>query len=366
MSTLSRRQFLQTSLAYSLGLSAASSLPAEEPASFLLPAEWGKHHSTWLTYGTNHRFAGKDFLPSVRKNLILLAQTLAKYEPVSMLVRPPERARAQALLAGAPVNLLEHPLGGLWGRDSLPSLLLNAAGTLRAVDFNFTDWDHPKAGVVDAKLARFLAQHLNLERVEADVKLAASCLEVDGAGTAILTESGVFHAGHNAQLSKAQIEHRLRRLLGIKKIIWLPGNPQGSLAALRTDYYARFIKAGSVLVSHEPNPQFKEHAITLAHQAILRKATDATGKPLELIVLNKPMGARVNFISAEFAASYLGFYVCNGAVLMQAFGDTRTDNAARRALQAAYPERKIELLNMDALASGSASIHSVTRQQPTL
>lgn len=366
MSTFNRRQFLQTGLAYSLGLSSTASLLAEEPAKFLLPAEWSKHHSTWLTYGTNHRFAGKDFLPAVRKNLILLAQTIAKYEPVSMLVRPPERARAQELLAGAPVKLIEQPLGSLWGRDSLPTLLINTAGAMRAVDFHFSGWDQLKGGAVDAKLASFLAEYLKLERLEAELKLPASCLEVDGMGTAILTEAGVFYAGHNTQLSKIQIENRLQRLLGIEKIIWMPGNAQGSLAALRTDYYTRFVKSGTVLVSHEPNPKLKEHTLTLKHQEILSKATDATGKPLEMIVVNKPFGVRLNFINSSFASSYLGFYMCNGAVIMQEFGDALSDNAARRSLQAIYPERKIELLNMDALASGSASIHSVTRQQPAL
>ena len=361
--TFNRRQFLQTSLACSLTWLLLS-LSAEDNT-FTLPAEYTKHHSTWMAHGANLRFWPEKFLPAIRKNLVLIAQTIAKYEPVSLLVRPREFERAQEFYAGA-VTYVKRPLDNIWIRDTTPSLLLNPEGKLQAIDMHFSGWDAPTEYSRDIKLAEFMAKQLQAELVEADFELDGSGLEVDGAGTAILTESSVYYQGRNSDLTKVQIESRLKRLMGLKKVIWLPGNPTGNLAERRTDYYARFVQVGKVLVSHEPNPAFKEHAITLRHQEILNHATDANGQRLEVITLNKPKGARVEFIGSDFASSYLGFYVCNKAGLMQEFGDVLTDNAARRALQAAYPERKIELLNIDALASGSASIHSVTRQQPSL
>ncbi|MGB4878829.1 MAG: agmatine deiminase family protein [Thiolinea sp.] len=362
--TLSRRQFLQLSLACGLGLTSRLSV-AEDKQSFFLPAEYAKHQATWMAYAVRHRFWREDFMPAVRKNLVLIAQTIAKYEPVSLLVGPKELVRARELFADA-VSYIERPLDSLWLRDSAPSLLLNPAGQMRAVNFHFQGWDKPQDYERDTRLANFMAKQLQLELIDADLKLDASNLEVDGAGTAILTESSVFYAGRNSQLAKVQIENRLKRLAGIKKVIWLPGDPQSNLAQRRTDYYARFVQAGIVLVSHEPNPDFKEYTLTLQHQAILQAATDAKGQRLNVVVVNKPPSVRSQFVSNSFAASYLGFYLCNGAVLLQEFGDPRADNAARLALSKAFPERKIELLNIDALASGGASIHSVTRQQPSL
>ncbi|TXH75661.1 MAG: agmatine deiminase family protein [Thiothrix sp.] len=362
--TFNRRQFLQTSLACGLAWPYLSASAANDN-SFILPAEYAKHHSTWMAHGVNVRFWPEKFLPAIRKNLVLIAQTIAKYEPVSLLVRPKEFERAQDLYAGT-VSYIKRPLDNLWIRDAAPCLLLNAEGKLRAIDLHFKAWDKPADYRRDHKLAEFMAKQLQAEYLEANFELDHSTLEVDGAGTAILTESSVYYQGRNKHLAKVQIESRLKRLMGIKKVIWLPGNPTGHLAERRTDYYVRFVQAGKVLVSHEPNPTFKEHALTLRHQELLKQATDAKGNRLELVVLNKPKGVRVEFIGANFSSSYLGFYVCNKAVLLQEFGDALTDNAARRALQAAYPERKIELLNIDALASGGASIHSVTRQQPSL
>lgn len=367
MHTVSRRQFLQLSLASSLGCLTwpRHSFSAEHSNPFILPAESAKHHSTWMAYGVSPRFYPKKFLHTARQNLALIAQTIAKYEPVALLVRPKELERAKALF-GATVQYIERPLDNLWLRDSAPSLLLNPAGQMRAIDFHFKGWQAPQIHLRDAKLAQFLAQHLQLELIEADLQLDASNLEVDGAGTAILTESKLFYAGRNTHLSKRQIENRLNRLAGIKKCIWLPGDPQGELAQRGSDYYVRFAQAATVLVNDEPNPDFREHAITQQHQAILQAASDAQGRRLKLVSVSKPPSVRSEFITPQFAASYLGFYVCNAAVLLPEFGDPRTDNAARRALSQAFPERKIELLNIDALASGGASIHSVTRQQPSL
>jgi agmatine deiminase len=362
---LNRRQWLQLSLAASLSCRYSAAWAAEASTTFTLPAEYAKHQLTWMAHGANERLWPKAFLPDVRKNLVLIAQTIAKYEPVSLLVRPRERDSSKELYAGA-VTYLERPIDSVWLRDSFPTLLINPAGGLRAINFHFIGWEDIEQYKRDAKLAQFMAKHQQLELLDADIKLDASALEVDGAGTAILTESSVFYAGRNSQLAKVQIENRLRRLAGIQKVIWLPGDPNGDLARRRTDYYARFIQAGSVLVNHEPNPDYREHAITLQHQTILKAATDAQGQRLKIQVLDKPRTVRSDFVSASFASSYLGFYICNGAVILQEFGDPRTDNAARRVLSAAFPERKIEILNIDALASGGASIHSVTRQQPAL
>jgi agmatine deiminase len=60
----------------------------------------------------------------------------------------------------------------------------------------------------------------------------------------------------------------------------------------------------------------------------------------------------------------MGFYVCNGAVMMQGFGDVAADSAARQTLAQAFAGRHIEQLDMDGLAAGGGSIHCATQQQP--
>ena len=101
------------------------------------------------------------------------------------------------------------------------------------------------------------------------------------------------------------------------------------------------------------------------HLDILRKASDAKGRPLQVLTLEAPTEVRPRWQeSNDFAAGYIGYYVCNGAVIMQQFGDATADARAQATLASAFPGRKIEVLNMDGIAAGGGSIHCATQQQP--
>jgi agmatine deiminase len=72
---------------------------------------------------------------------------------------------------------------------------------------------------------------------------------------------------------------------------------------------------------------------------------------------------RKTFENKDFAAGYIGFYVCNGAVIAQEFGDAKADAAVKASLQLAFPGRVIEQLNVDGIAAGGGSIHCTTQQE---
>ena len=76
------------------------------------------------------------------------------------------------------------------------------------------------------------------------------------------------------------------------------------------------------------------------------------------------MTVREEYATDDFAAGYVGFYLCNGAVIAQEFGDPEADGAAREVLQQAFPGRVIEQLNVDGIAAGGGSIHCTTQQEP--
>ena len=68
--------------------------------------------------------------------------------------------------------------------------------------------------------------------------------------------------------------------------------------------------------------------------------------------------------SADFVASYVNYYVCNGAVISANFGDRETDREAARVLAALYPGREIVSLNVDPIGETGGGIHCATQQQP--
>ena len=65
-------------------------------------------------------------------------------------------------------------------------------------------------------------------------------------------------------------------------------------------------------------------------------------------------------------ASYVNYYVCNGAVLIPQFGDARADEAATEAIAGQYPEREIVALDIDPVSAGGGGIHCATQQQPAI
>ena len=350
----------------SLGLTGAA---AQTSQAWRMPEEGERHARTWMAFGASEAIWGKKLLPEVRRNLVLLAQTIAQFEPVSLLVRKSEMALLRQLLgttsaANAAVTLVEANLDDLWIRDTGPTFVVNAAGQTAALDFNFNGWGGKQEHRQDAKVAALVARQAGAERLATRLVMEGGCIEVDGQGTAIITESCVLNDNRNPQLDKAQLEALLMPLLGLDKIIWLPGIKGQDITDGHTDFYARFARPGVVVAGYDPDPASFDHNVTKRHVALLKSATDARGKKLDVIVLEGPQSVRKTFESKDFAAGYIGFYVCNGAVIGQEFGDAQADAAARLALQKAFPGRAVLQINLDGVAAGGGSIHCATQQEP--
>ncbi len=330
---------------------------------WFMPDERDPHKRTWMAFGANRKTWGNKLLPEVYRNLASIALTIAKYEPVSMLVRESDLPLAQKLM-GSKVELMVCPLDDLWMRDTGLVFVVTESGDKAGVDFNFNGWGEKQAFTHDTEVAAFVAQRAGVRRFETELILEGGGIEVDGQGTAILTESCVLNENRNPGVSKAQCERELKRLLGLEKIIWLPGIKGKDITDGHTDFYARFVRPGLVVAAYDPDPKSFDHAVTKRHLEILRTATDTEGRKLEVVVLEAPSKVRERFANDDFAAGYINFYVCNGAVIAPQFGDSRTDAAAKRELQRVFPGREVVQINIDAIAAGGGGIHCTTQQEP--
>ena len=335
----------------------------DEPGGWYMPDESEPHQRTWMAFGASRKVWGRELLPEVRRNLATIALSIARYEPVSMLVRQADMPQARQLM-GDKVDLVVCPHDDLWVRDTGPVFVVTKAGEKAGVDFNFNGWGEKQDFDLDAKVAAFVTQRAGVRRIETDLVLEGGGIEVDGQGTAIITESCVLNQNRNPDVSKAECERELKRLLGLQKILWLPGVKGKDITDGHTDFYARFARPGVVIAGYDPDPKSFDHAVTKRHLDILRAATDAKGRKLEVIVLEAPTKVRERYANDEFAAGYINFYVCNGAVIAPEFGDPRTDTAAKRELQKVFPGREVVQINIDGIAAGGGGIHCTTQQEP--
>ncbi|MFE3752754.1 agmatine/peptidylarginine deiminase [Nocardia tengchongensis] len=373
-----RRRFFQLSAAVAGGLVVAacdesgsqdtagappSRVPHDDRA-WLMPEEGDPHVRTWMAFGAGERVWGAELLPVVRDNLVAIARAIARFEPVSMLVRAEEMDLARGLIGGANVELVPAALDDLWMRDTGPVFVKGATG-MAGVDFNFNGWGGKQRHAQDAKVAEIVTGRAGVETLHTGLVLEGGGIEVDGQGTGIITESCVLNDNRNPGWSKADVESELKYLLGLEKIIWLPGIKGEDITDGHTDFYARFARPGVVVAGSDTDPDSYDHDVTQRHLEILRGATDVHGNALQVEVIEGPAQVRPQYRDQkDFAAGYINFYVCNGGVIAPQFGDQDGDSAARDTLERLFPGREVVQIDIDGIAAGGGGIHCTTQQQP--
>lgn len=340
------------------------------PSRLYMPDESHSHKRTWMAFVANDYVWSRRQIPEVKRNLALIANTIAKYEPVSILVSEHDYADAKSLLnidtAKFKIELHPFAVDDLWLRDTGPTFTVDSAGQSIAVDFNFNGWGNKQEHTLDKRVAGYIAKQSGAVLEKAKLVLEGGCFEVDGDGSAIMTKSCIVNSNRNPGWGIEDIEDELKALLGLDKIIWLEGVKGKDITDGHTDFYARFVRPGEVVVSRDNYKSSHDYKITRENIDILSRSVDAKGRPLELHIIDSPDTINEGFGVSDFAAGYIGYYVCNGAVIAQKFGDKRADEKAKNILQNVFPERVIEQIAIDGIASGGGSIHCATQQEPRL
>ena len=337
----------------------------QNKADWFMPDEGEPHECTWMAFGPSAAVWGKRLLSEARRNLATIAQSIARFEPVVMLAREQELKLAKSYFKDETnIEWIVCPLDDLWIRDYGAVYVINKAGDKAAVQLNFNGWGEKQDFDQDAEVAAVMSKHSEVDLIETDMVLEGGGVEVDGHGTAIITESCVVNSNRNPGKSLSQCERELKKILGLDKIIWLPGIKGQDITDGHTDFYARFTGPGTVVAGIDPDSRSIDHRITSQHLEILQAATDAQGLKLKVVTLDAPSTVRPEFANDDFCAGYINFYVCNGAVIATEFGDARTDGLAREKLNDLFPGRAIIMLNIDGIAAGGGGIHCATQQEP--
>jgi agmatine deiminase len=298
----------------------------------------------------------------VQASIALIANTIARHEPVVLLAAAKHHATARKLLT-ADVELWDVATDDLWCRDSGPTFVKNDAGELAVAHFRFNGWGDKQPHANDALIAERVAERLGLPLLDTGLVGEQGGVEHDGAGT-LLAHASCWANPNRNNLSEDEIGKRLLAALGGEKMIWAPGIAGKDITDYHIDALARFVAPGKVLIqlSEEIDPDDPWSVSGHETLEILLSATDALGRRLEIIRLPDPVNIRSH--KADFVSSYVNYYVCNGAVIAAQFGDKAADGKAKELLQSLYPERAVEMLNIDPIGESGGGIHCATQQQP--
>lgn len=327
---------------------------------FLMPAETEPHSACWMAWPVRAEL-WRHRLAAAQADFALVAQTIARYEPVIMVCRAQDLADVRAR-CGPNVTPLVAPIDDSWMRDSGPTFVRGSKGGLAVVNWAFNAWGqkyHPYAA--DAALKRHLAEHLGLPLVTCPLMAEGGAILSDGEGTVITTESCLLHANRNLGLTRAQVEAELCAALGAQTVVWLPGDAGEVETDGHVDCLAAIVRPGVVMMEDPATAQGPRAQTLAANRAALLAQRDAKRRTFTIVDL--PAAPVIDPADARHQPSYVNFYIANGAVIMPGHGVPQ-DAAARAAVAAAFPDREVVQLHLPALPYGGGSIHCITQHQP--
>lgn len=336
---------------------------AASEGNWYLPEESLPHERTFMQWPVSRRVHPDPvFLDMLQDAIARIANTIAEFEPVIILMDAKFAVPARRKLSRS-IEIWDIPTEDLWARDSGPLFVVDGRGGLAIANLNFNGWGGKQVHRHDGEIAARVAQRMGIELIETGLTGEAGGVESDGEGTLIAHESSWVNPNRNRE-TRAVIEARLLEALGAEKMIWAPGVAGADITDYHIDSLARFTAPGTVVIQlpEDIDPGDPWSAAAFETHDILAGAQDAHGRDLKLVVIPEPYDMRIT--SADFVASYVNYYVCNGGVIAAEFGDKDTDAEAARILAELYPGREIVSLNVDAIGEVGGGIHCATREQP--
>ena len=334
---------------------------------WFMPAEWAAHAATWMVWPHNQPVWECGWgvtLAEVQVDFARVANAIARFEPVQMVVDPSGMPRAREL-CGTNIKLIELEVNDSWCRDSGPSFICHPQLGLAGVSWRFNAWGGKSEHDLDESLARRILNSMGLNGFTTALANEGGSIHVDGEGTLITTESVLLNANRNPGISKAEVEEIFARLLGVKKTVWLPGDPDhvtGDMTDGHIDGICAFARPGALLVDATRDQSSVYAQVVRENRRALELATDARGRAFEMLELFEASEA-VDTQSAVFCASYTNFYIANGAIIMPAYGIAADEDAAA-TLRLAFPGREVVPVRINHLAHGGGGVHCITQQQP--
>ncbi|CAM4458690.1 MAG: Agmatine deiminase [Legionella sp.] len=329
---------------------------------FFMPAEWHPHEQCWMAWPCHVETWSKIGLDKARKAYALVANSIAQYEPVTMLVNPGDEDLAKELCKDN-VSIQTLPINDSWTRDTGPTFLLNKEHKLAGVNWIHNAWGGNYADcALDNKISAAVISKTKALSFSAPLVMEGGSFHVDGEGTILTSRECLLNENRNPQRSQQEIEQYLFDFLGAKQIIWLNKGLLGDETDGHIDEIACFIAPGKVLCLITHDKEDPNYATLQENMEILKAATDAQGRKLEVYTIEQPPATYMH--GERLTLSYINFYLANNGIVMPAFGYEAQDKAAYELFTKLYPNHHISQIDALDVFAGGGGIHCITQQQP--
>lgn len=328
-----------------------------------MPGEFAPHERTVICWPTREAIYPGPLLAEARAAHAEVAQTIARYEPVTMIAAPGCGEDASSR-CGAGVEVVELPIDDSWFRDSGPVYVLDERGGRLARDFEFNGWGEKfRPFDDDARVAARWAAYAGHERTPVSMVFEGGSISVDGAGTAVTTTQCLMHPNRNPLLTQAEIERLVADALGIERLIWLPyGLALDDDTDGHVDNVAAFAHPGLLVMQGCDDPDEADWLRLDVDHRVADGALGAGGQPIRVVEV--PVLPFTEYAGRRVVVPYLNYYVGNGFVIVPVCGHPADDDMVE-IIADQYPGRDAIGLDVGAiLAVGGGGIHCITQQVP--
>ena len=323
---------------------------------FRMPPEWAPQDWLWIGFPHDAK-EWPDTLPRAQEQIAAFANAVAESgQEVRLLVTDgANEARARQLVTGS-VVLERRSYGDIWLRDTGPLVLCHENGERRAQRFGFNGWGGKYLMEGDQTVGAELATDAGLPLEVADWILEGGAIDGDGTGLVVTTEQCLLNPNRNPQLTKDEIEDRLRRDLGFDRVLWLGEGLINDHTDGHVDNLARFVAANTLCLPRATGRNDPNAAI---YADAKRRAENAG-----VTVKDIPSPGLVTSGDHVEPASYANFAITSYLVVVPTFGSPH-DAEGVAAIAELFPDRATIGLAGDAVLAGGGGFHCASQQMPS-
>lgn len=261
------------------------------------------------------------------------------------------------------IILLKIALNDSWCRDFAPISIIrqNKHKALIWMDFIFNAWGAKYAANLDNVAgAKIFSQLKTKDFFKKPTKFISKNFILEGGsiesnGKTLLTTTHCLLSPNRNRLSKAKITKRLKKYLGVHRVIWLEnGFLEGDDTDSHIDNLVRFVDKKTIvyLKCYDRNDTHFE-ALEAMEVELKQKCGSFTLVPL-------PLPKAIYYNGVRIPASYANFIFVNSAILMPTFNDKKNDKIAFETLQKLAKNRKIIPIDSRILIRQGGGLHCAT------
>jgi len=381
---------------------------------FVYPAEFEEVDAIWM----NWNISSFHTIGEPERIILQMTRKITPYAKMNMMVMNDsvKNVAIQSMLKfgvdTSRVKFYFYPRQNRFIRDFGPVFLRSNKGNLKGVDFNYNCFGECEANSIKAargSLDSTIEKQLGLEIIKTVVNSEGGNREFNGKGTMLTVETVELH--RNPNMTKKQLETEYKRVLGVKKIIWLKSgainDDKAQTGVLQCDIYGggtgghideicRFVDSHTILLAQQLKKENVCDSISQINfnrleenYAILKSSTDQDGMPFKIVRI--PAAAfefdtvtvreenasffagshKGQTIKVLIASSYLNFIIANHIVLIPKYyreggllSTKQTDEEVLEIFQQVFHQRKIVQIDVREFNYGGGGMHCATVQQP--